>query len=126
LLYPVHIACEKDILGASHYTLWTFFFNITTPLNLFWFLKSSYRLWTARLLPLSIMKTITAATLLFYITPALSSVVFLLSSETNGQGLSKSCVVDRWKCQNLGADIDKQASWAFVASGLANGCFLYE
>ncbi|RYN33733.1 hypothetical protein AA0113_g1863 [Alternaria arborescens] len=72
------------------------------------------------------MKTITAATLLFHITPALSSVVFLLSSETNGQGLSKSWVVDRWKCQNLGADIDKQASWAFVASGLANGCFLYE
>ncbi|CAG5172724.1 uncharacterized protein ALTATR162_LOCUS7516 [Alternaria atra] len=72
------------------------------------------------------MKTLTAVTLLLFTSPTLSSVVFSLSSEPNGQGLYKSWVVDRWKCQNLDADIDKQASWAFVAAGLANGCTLYE
>ncbi|KAG9188602.1 hypothetical protein G6011_07307 [Alternaria panax] len=72
------------------------------------------------------MKAIVAATLLLNIMPALSSVVFLLSSESNGGGLSKTWVVDRWKCQNLDSDIDKQASWTFVASGLANSYLLYE
>jgi hypothetical protein len=62
-------------------------------------------------------------------TPALSSVVFSLSTEPAGQGTYKSWVVDRWTCHDLASDpesIDNEASWAFVASGLANGCFLYE
>lgn len=61
------------------------------------------------------------------VTSTSANVVFSLSTEPNGQGVRKSFVVDRWKCQNLDADgIDDQASWAFVDAGLANGCELYE
>jgi hypothetical protein len=56
-----------------------------------------------------------------------ASVVFSLSSEPNGQGVRRSWVVDRWKCKDLAPEgFDDQASWAFVDTGLANGCFLYE
>lgn len=58
---------------------------------------------------------------------ATASVVFSLASEPNGQGERKSWVVDRWKCKDLAAEgFDKMASWAFVDTGLANGCSLYE
>jgi hypothetical protein len=58
-----------------------------------------------------------------------SSLVFSLSTEPAGQGTYKSWVVNRWTCHDLASDdpsIDNEASWAFVAAGLANGCFLYE
>ncbi|KAA8612667.1 hypothetical protein PtrSN002B_007967 [Pyrenophora tritici-repentis] len=35
-------------------------------------------------------------------------------------------MVNRWQCDTLVAPMDKNTSWAFVASGLANGCVLYE
>lgn len=73
------------------------------------------------------MKSIFAAALTLLVSSASASVVFTLSTETNGQGVRKSWVVDRWKCHDLSEDgIDNQASWAFVDAGLANGCQLYE
>jgi hypothetical protein len=72
------------------------------------------------------MKALTASMLLLLTNPVLSYVVFSVSSEPGGQGLYKSWVVERWKCTKFDVDIDKQASWAFVAAGLANGCELYE
>jgi hypothetical protein len=72
------------------------------------------------------MKVILASLTLLAAT-AQASVVFSLSSEPNGQGIRKSWVVDRWICKNLIDDgFDDQASWAFVDTGLANGCELYE
>jgi hypothetical protein len=59
-------------------------------------------------------------------TTVTANVVFSLASEPNGQGTSRSWVVDRWKCKDLAVEgFDKQASWAFVNAGLANGCELY-
>lgn len=73
------------------------------------------------------MKSILATTLALLAASASASVVVSLSTEPNGQGTYKSWVVDRWKCHDLAEDgIDDQASWAFVAAGLANGCELYE
>jgi hypothetical protein len=72
------------------------------------------------------MRTVIAAAFSLFATTVTSKVVFSLSTEPNGQGYYKSWVVDRWVCLNLKSAIDKQASWAFVTSGLANGCQLYE
>jgi hypothetical protein len=73
------------------------------------------------------MKSILATTLAILAASANADVLFLLSSEPNGQGIQKSWVVPRWKCTDLSVDgLDNQASWAFVAGGLANGCELYE
>jgi hypothetical protein len=72
------------------------------------------------------MRIVIAATLSFLATTVSSKVLFSLSTEPNGQGYYKSWVVDRWTCVNLEPAIDDQASWAFVASGLANGCELFE
>ncbi|PSN71705.1 hypothetical protein BS50DRAFT_629843 [Corynespora cassiicola Philippines] len=73
------------------------------------------------------MKTIFAAAIGLLALSADASVVFSLASEPNGQGERKSWVVDRWTCKNLADDdFDKQASWAFVDAGLANGCTLYD
>jgi hypothetical protein len=73
------------------------------------------------------MKSIIAATFALLAASASADVLFMLSSEPNGQGISKSWVVPRWKCTDLSVeDLDDQASWAFVAGGLANGCELYE
>lgn len=73
------------------------------------------------------MKSILAITLALLSVSASADVLFALSTEPNGQGIVKSWVVKRWACHDLAADgIDKQASWAFVEGGLANGCFLYE
>ncbi|KAF1939007.1 hypothetical protein EJ02DRAFT_457349 [Clathrospora elynae] len=72
------------------------------------------------------MKAVLACIALLAATTS-ANVVFDLSSEPNGQGIQKSWLVDRWTCHNLADDgFDKQASWAFVDSGLANGCELYE
>ena len=60
------------------------------------------------------------------LTPTTASVLFLLSTQPGGLGLSKSYMVNRWQCDTLVAPMDKNTSWAFVASGLANGCVLYE
>jgi hypothetical protein len=64
--------------------------------------------------------------LVLLLPPVSASVLFALSSSPNGQGVMKSWVVNRGACHDLAADgFDKQASWAFVEGGLANGCFLY-
>ncbi|KAF1832598.1 hypothetical protein BDW02DRAFT_554457 [Decorospora gaudefroyi] len=75
--------------------------------------------------------TILAAAIALLTTPipALAAVVFSLSTEPNGQGIRKSWLVDRWLCHDLASDLpslDNNASWAFVAAGLANGCELYD
>jgi hypothetical protein len=73
------------------------------------------------------MKSILAATFALLAASVSADVLFELSSEPNGQGVLKSWVVPRWKCTDLSIDeLDDQASWAFVAGGLANGCSLYE
>ena len=70
------------------------------------------------------MHTLSLLSLLF--TSASASVLFLLSTEPGGAGISKSYIVDRWQCSTLSPPMDKNVSWAFVAGGLANGCVLYE
>jgi hypothetical protein len=73
------------------------------------------------------MKSTLSSFLALLAATANASVLFALSSEPNGQGIQKSWVVDRWTCHDLSTDdFDKQASWAFVEGGLANGCSLYE
>jgi hypothetical protein len=65
-------------------------------------------------------------TLATLFSPVSASVLFALSSEPGGHGTMKSWVVNRGVCHDLAPDgFDKQASWAFVEGGLANGCFLY-
>ncbi|CAA9967051.1 hypothetical protein HRS9122_08249 [Pyrenophora teres f. teres] len=59
--------------------------------------------------------------LTFLLTPTAASVLLLLSTQPGGLGLSKSYIVNRWQCDTLVAPMDKNTSWAFVASGLANG-----
>jgi hypothetical protein len=68
------------------------------------------------------MRTVIAARFSLFAATVTSKVVFSLFTEPNGQGYYKSWVVDRWVCRNFESAIDKQASWAFVASGLANCC----
>ncbi|KAF2681154.1 hypothetical protein K458DRAFT_392380 [Lentithecium fluviatile CBS 122367] len=72
------------------------------------------------------MKAVLATTVALFAVAAHGSVVFMISTEKNGQGIQGGGVTDRWVCHDLAEPLVKNASWAFVASGLANGCFLYE
>ncbi|KAF2820745.1 hypothetical protein CC86DRAFT_412027 [Ophiobolus disseminans] len=73
------------------------------------------------------MKPTVLAALTLLSTSTSANVVFSLASEPRGQGDRRSWLVDRWKCKPLAPEgFDKQASWAFVDIGLANGCSLYE
>ncbi|KAH7086136.1 hypothetical protein FB567DRAFT_63198 [Paraphoma chrysanthemicola] len=53
-------------------------------------------------------------------------VIFSLASESNGQGVRRSLVVDRWVCTVLMLEgFDNVARWAYGDVMLANGCEIY-
>ncbi|KAK3201686.1 hypothetical protein GRF29_164g286307 [Pseudopithomyces chartarum] len=73
------------------------------------------------------MKTTLASAVAFLAATAQASLVFMVSTEPNNKGITHSWVTDRWVCHELTeAGLYKNLSYAYVSSGLANGCFLYE
>ncbi|KAF1974147.1 hypothetical protein BU23DRAFT_505564 [Bimuria novae-zelandiae CBS 107.79] len=73
------------------------------------------------------MKTTLASAVAFLVATAHSSVVFMVATEPGNNGITYSWVTDRWVCHELTEPgLYKNLSYAYVSSGLANGCALYE